>query len=56
MATKVASAEDRTAYNQYYYYFIAANIKNVILHNMTLPKCQYTAEQYHIFIFAVFDV
>jgi len=29
--------------------------KNVILHSMTLPKCQCTAEQYHIFIFAVFD-
>jgi len=26
-----------------------------ILH-MTLPKCEFTAEQYHIFIFAVFDV
>jgi len=23
--------------------------KNVILHSMTLPKCQCTAEQYHIF-------
>jgi len=23
--------------------------KNVILHSMTLPKCQRTAEQYHIF-------
>jgi len=26
-----------------------ANIKNVILHSVTLPKCQCTAEQYHIF-------
>jgi len=23
--------------------------KNVILHSMTLPKCQCTAEQFHIF-------
>jgi len=32
-------------------------LKNVMLHSMTLPKCQCTAEQFHIFlIFAVFDV
>jgi len=26
-----------------------ANIKKVILRSMTLPKCQRTAEQYHLF-------
>jgi len=25
------------------------NIKNVILRSMKLPKCQCTAEQYHLF-------
>jgi len=34
----------------------AKNIKNVTLRSMTLPKCQCTAEQYHLLIFAVFDV
>jgi len=29
---------------------------NGAITHITLPKCQCTAEQYHIFIFAVFDV
>jgi len=31
------------------YTLVNAYIKNVILHSMTLPKCQCAAEQYHIF-------
>jgi len=31
-----------------------ANIENMILHSMTLPKCQCTAEQYHIFYISGF--
>jgi len=32
-----------------YYTSKTANIKKVILHSMTLPKCQSTPEQYHLF-------